>query len=112
MVECFDRMHLWLAEVVLKPLQQLQSDPSLSTVTIRPPGRGRRVTITVEKSSRDGSDQPPSYHWSAQEVDAAGMGLPDGREWSGDSPSDSPEAAYWEAVDRIAASRARRPVPV
>ena len=111
MVECFDRIHLRLSEVVVKPLQRLQSEPGLSSVTIRPPGRGQRVQITVDKSWTDGRQRLPVYDWSAREVDASGGALLDGRIWSGTSKRETPEAAYWDAVDTIAASRSRRSIP-
>jgi hypothetical protein len=112
MVECFDRMHLRLAELVLRPLTELRTQRNLTEVTVRPPGRGRRVHVTVSKTWPDGPERPPVYHWSARETTATGDDLPDGRVWTDDSPHATPEAAYWTAVDAIAASRRRRAVPV
>jgi hypothetical protein len=107
-VECFDRIHLRLAEAVLRPLQRLQAEPTLTRVTIRPPGRGAKVAITVDKTWPEGPDQAPVYRWSAREVDATGNALPIGRSWSDDRPHATADAAYWAAADAVAASRNRR----
>jgi hypothetical protein len=111
MVECFDRIHLKLAELVLRPLKELREQPTLTAVTVRPPGRGRRVHITVSKIRSDKSADPSFYVWEAREVDAAGADLPHGRVWSDGTPHETPEAAYWAAVDAVAASL-RYTIPV
>jgi hypothetical protein len=111
MVECFDRMHLKLAELVLRPLKDLREQPELTVVTVRPPGRGRRVHVTVTKTRPEGSGACASYVWEAREIDATGADLPHGRVWTDDSRHDTPETAYWSAIDAVAASR-RRPIPV
>jgi hypothetical protein len=111
MVECFDRLHLQVAELVLRPLKELRERSDLTAVTVRPPGRGRRVHITVSKTRPDESYGPSSFLWEAREVDAAGADLPHGRSWTDGTPHESPEAAYWTAVDAVAASR-RRPIPM
>ncbi|HEY7036520.1 MAG TPA: hypothetical protein VH482_34650 [Thermomicrobiales bacterium] len=107
MVECFDRIHLKLAELVLRPLNDLREHPDLTAVTVRPPGRGGRVHVTVSKTWPDGPRGLPSYVWEAREVDAAGVDLPHGRAWTDGTPHDMPETAYWAAVDAVAASRRR-----
>jgi hypothetical protein len=108
MVECFDRIHLRLAEVVLRPLLDLEADPNRTTASVQPPGRGRRVCITVTKSRPDGPKRPAVFRWTAREADAAGGDLPDGRSWSDDRPYPTAEAAYWAAIDVVAASRKQR----
>ncbi|MEA2524111.1 MAG: hypothetical protein QOF73_1338 [Thermomicrobiales bacterium] len=107
MVECFDRIHLQLAELVLRPLRELHQQPHLTAVTVRPPGRGPRVRVTVSKTWPDGPECPPSYFWTASEIATAGDDLPGGPVWTDDASHDSPEAAYWAAVDEIATSRCR-----
>lgn len=110
MVECFDRIHLRLAESVLRPLKELRQRSNLVAVTVRPPGRGRRVHVTVSKTRGADPAGHPVYVWEAREVDAAGADLPNGRVWTAEAGHDTPEAAYWSAVDAVAASR-RRSVP-
>jgi hypothetical protein len=111
MVECFDRMHLRLAESVLRPLRRLREQPDETSVTVRPPGRGRRVHVTVSKTRSDEPGDSTCYAWEACEVDAAGADLAHGQRWADSVPYDTPEAAFWAAVDAVAASR-RRPLPV
>jgi hypothetical protein len=111
MVECFDRIHLKLAELVLGPLKELGERPDLTAVTVRPPGRGRRVQITVSKIRPGASMDPAAYVWEAREVDAAGADLLHGRVWTDATAHETPEAAYWSAVDTVATSRRRR-IPV
>jgi hypothetical protein len=103
MVECFDRIHLQLTEVVLKPLRALQTQPPLSVATVRLPGRGCRVELTVTKNAPPEPSQLPSYTWAARMIDDA-----DPRSWGGENHLNSPESAYWDAVDVIGASLRRR----
>lgn len=103
MVECFDRMHLRLTETVLKPLRALGSQTDSSVATVRLPGRGCRVELTVTKFSPLELNQP-AYTWTARVIDDA-----DSRSWSGENHLDSPESAYWDAVDVIGASLRRKP---
>ena len=100
MVECFDRIHLKVTELALQPLKALREDASLTEVTTSPPGRGPRVYVTVSKTWPDGPDRPPSYHWSARQE--AGSS---GQTWAGEERHDTPEAAYWSALDTVAAAR-------
>jgi hypothetical protein len=102
MVDCYDRLHLQLSELVQKPLRKLRSEPSLSEVTVWPPGRGCRVYVTIHKRQ---AENKLRYEWNAQEVDRTGGALPDGRTWSGSAPCETPESAYWSAVEVISASR-------
>lgn len=105
MVDCFDRIHLQLNEVILRPLKELQARPALTTVTIRPPGRGPRVEVTISKRWPQGPDRPPVYLWSASEA-TSGEGIrPDRRTWAAETPRATPEDAYWCALDAVAASR-------
>jgi hypothetical protein len=106
MVDCYDRLHLQLSELVQKPLRELRSEPSLSEVTVRPPGRGCRVYVTIRKSQ---TDNEVAYEWNAQEVDRLGEVISDGRTWSGSAPFETPESAYWSAVEVISASRRAAP---
>jgi hypothetical protein len=112
MVDCFDRIHLRLAEHVMRPLARLRDDPALTAVTVRPPGRGPRILVEVSKTVPDGSDRAPFFRWAAREVGAIGADIADGASWVGEEVHDSPEAAYWAAIDAVAASRRHRPIPV
>ena len=97
MVECFDRIHLQLTETVLRPLRALRAQSGPDYATIRLPGRGCRIDLTVTKHLADHSHPSPWYSWTANENNGA-------RIWSDDAPHDSPDAAYWSAVDLIGAS--------
>ncbi len=55
MVDCFDRIHLQLAEVILRPLKELHDQTALTSVTVCPPGRGPRIHVTVSKTWCEGS---------------------------------------------------------
>jgi|SRR5215218_4930659 len=107
MVECFDRIHLKVAELILRPLKELAEQPALATATVRPPGREPRVEVTIDKIWPEEPKGPPAFTWTATEVaptrDAAGV-----RTWRGEASHDSPESAYWAALDVIAASRRTR----
>lgn len=105
MVDCIDRIHLKLAEVVLRPLKELQERSELTSVTIRPPGRGPRVFITVSKTWPSGPDRPPVFAWSAREMTPRNGACTDAPAWTGDVPRATPEEAYWSAMDVISASR-------
>lgn len=104
MVDCFDRIHLKLNEVVLRPLKALQEQSTLTSVTIRPPGRGPRIHVTINKTWPTGPDHPPSYVWSAHEAPSQGA---NGQTWAGQESHTSAEAAYWSALDTVAASLPR-----
>jgi hypothetical protein len=103
MVECFDRIHLQLTEVVLKPLRALHTQPALTVATVRLPGRGCRIELTVTKHAPPESTQPSLYTWAARVI-----GAHDQRSWGGTDHLDSPESAYWDAVDVIGASLRRK----
>jgi hypothetical protein len=98
MVECSDRLHLKVAESVLRPLKRFAVEPDLTELTIRPPGRGCWVHVTVSRVAG-------AFTWSAAEIDRSGIPLPDGRRWSAEESLDTAEAAYWQAVDVIGADR-------
>jgi hypothetical protein len=106
MVDCFDRIHLKVSELTLRPLQALRDDPSLTEATISPPGRGPRVHITIRKTRPAGPDRPPTYHWSARDELGA-----EGQTWTDGEQHDDPDAAYWSALDTIAAARTTRATP-
>jgi hypothetical protein len=103
MVECFDRIHLQLTEVVLRPLRALHAQPELTSTTVRLPGRGCRIDLTVTKHASPGPNKPSFYTCSACEIDDANP-----RSWNGENHLDSPESAYWQAVDVIGASVRRK----
>lgn len=103
MVDCFDRIHLQLTDVVLRPLRALQSHPAPSAATVRLPGRGCRIVLTVQKHPADGADQTPFYTWTAQGED-------EDQTWDGQDHLATPDEAYWNAVDLIGAA-VRTPAP-
>jgi hypothetical protein len=105
MVDCFDRIHLRLAETVLRPLKELHARADLTSVTVRPPGRGPRIYVTVSKTWPEGPDRPPAYHWSASEATSGESARSNGKVWVGETPRASPEDAYWCALEAVAASR-------
>jgi hypothetical protein len=97
-VECSDRLHLKVAELVLRPLARFATEPELDELTVRPPGRGCWVLVTV---SRVGE----AFAWSAREIDRSGEPLSEGRRWQNSETAATPEAAYWRAIDAIATAR-------
>jgi hypothetical protein len=105
MVDCFDRIHLQLNEVVLRPLRELHAQPALASVTVRPPGRGPRIYVTVSKTWPEGPDRRPAYLWSASEAVSGERPGSNGGVWVGETPRATPEDAYWCALEAVAASR-------
>jgi hypothetical protein len=87
-----------VAELVLRPLARFATEPELREITVRPPGRGCWVLVTVARSGE-------SFMWKAVEIDRSGAPLPEGRRWEESDAAETPEAAYWRAIDAIAASR-------
>jgi hypothetical protein len=98
MVECSDRLHLKVAEAVLRPLKRFAVEPELTELTVRPPGRGCWVHVTVSRAGE-------AFTWVALEIDRSGEPLPEGRSWTASGRHPTPEAAYWQAVDVVAADR-------
>lgn len=98
MVECSDRLHLKVVELVLRPLARFATEPDLREVTVRPPGRGCWVSVTIARMGN-------SFTWSATEIDRSGSPRADGLNWQASAREPTPEAAYWRAVDVIAAAR-------
>src|SRR5215211_7506985 len=107
MVDCYDRLTLRVTEWVVQPLQQLWDQADLSAVTVRPPGRGPRVLVTVTKVQPDGTASGPRYAWSASEVDEADTDRPLGAVWTDSVTYGDPEAAYWAAAEAVAVARER-----
>jgi hypothetical protein len=105
MVDCFDRIHLQLNEVVLRPLRELHAQPALASITVRPPGRGPRIYVTVSKTWPEGPDRPPAYLWSVSEATSGEVARHDRRTWAGETPRATAEEAYWCAVEVVATTR-------
>ena len=105
MVDCFDRIHLQLNEVVLCPLKELQTRAELTSATVRPPGRGPRISVTISKTWPEGRDRPPTYSWSATETSSSNPAHSERRTWTGETARATPEEAYWCALEAVAASR-------
>jgi len=102
MVDCVDRITLQLTEWLLEPLQRLRNQDTPSAVTVRPPGRRRRVVVHIAKSWPDGPSEAPRYGWSAGEAaDPIGDPPPD-LTWTDPATYSDPEDAYWAAADAIA----------
>lgn len=106
MVNCFDRIAVHMAELALEQVRQLAQVHMLGAVSLRTPSNGRRYTLTVAKRYPDGEQEPPKYTWDIAEIASDGEPLPDGYRASSAPGAylENPDAAYWEAVDELAAA--------
>lgn len=107
MVDCFDRIAVRMTEIVLEPVRLLRENAQLTAITLRTPSAGHRFAITIEKRFPDGSNTPPDYRWSLQEIAEVGDPLADGATATSAATYVLPEDAYWAAVDALCAERDR-----
>ena len=105
-MDCTDRITMQLAELILQPVRMLRDQSLLASVTTRALCQGARFTITVAKTWPRGFGQAPVYGWDVREVDETGVAKPAGFAATSAAVSaayDDPEAAYWAAVEALAA---------
>ena len=105
-MECHDRIAVQMTDLVLGPVRLLGELSLLSAVTVRALRGGRRFHITIGKEWPHGMRDDPAFWWSLREIDDTGHDRPNG--FSADSwlaiPStfETPEDAYWAAVESLA----------
>ena len=104
MVDCFDRIHLQLTDTILRALRALDGQTAPAAVTVRLPGRGCRIRLTVTKQTAEEPRRDCFYTWSASAGDGS-------QTWTGTDWFATPDDAYWHAVDLIGSS-IRPPVEV
>jgi hypothetical protein len=101
MVDCFDRIAVQMTEIALEPIQQLAHRPMTISASVRLPSNGRRVQLTVRKRFLQGENGTPVYAWQLDRLNETG----DPVEHLAASPAvqayQSPEDAFWGAVDAL-----------
>lgn len=119
MVDCFDRIAVQMTEIALEPILQLADQPAMTAATVRLPGNGRRVLLTISKRTLAKSldlarssgpvashlvceDEPTiTYAWKLEHSDDTGN--PDGVIAANPAVKryPRPEDAFWGAVDAL-----------